>query len=48
LENLKQRDKLRGLAVDETMILKWVLKKWGLRLCSGFIWLKIWPSDWLW
>jgi hypothetical protein len=38
-ENLKLRDQFGHLGEDERIILKWVLKKLGVRVYIGFIWL---------
>jgi hypothetical protein len=40
LENLKERDHLEVQGIDDR-ILKWLLKKWGGRVWTGFIWLMI-------
>jgi hypothetical protein len=38
VDNLKGRDHLEDLAVDGRIILKWILNKWGRRVCTGLIW----------
>jgi hypothetical protein len=38
--NLKGRDNLRDLGVDGRIILKCMLKKKGVRVWAGFIWLR--------
>jgi hypothetical protein len=45
LENLKGRDHLEDLDIDEKIILERILGKWGGRVWTGFIWLKIGTSD---
>jgi hypothetical protein len=39
-ENLKGRDHLGDLGVDERIILEWVLKNWVMRMWTEFIWLR--------
>jgi hypothetical protein len=41
LENLKGRDHLQDLGVDENIILERILGKWGGKVCTGFIWLRL-------
>jgi hypothetical protein len=41
LESLKGRDHWEDLSVDEKIILKWFLGKYGLGVWIGLIWLKI-------
>jgi len=43
--NLKERDNLEDLSVDETVILKWALKEHNGMAWSGFIWLKTGKSS---
>jgi len=43
-ENLKGRDNLKDISVDEMTELKWFLKKQHTRLLIGFIWLRIGTS----
>jgi hypothetical protein len=35
-QNLKGRDHLEDLCVDEKIILKWILNKHGVRVWTGF------------
>jgi hypothetical protein len=44
LENLKGRDHLVDIGVDRRFLLKWILKKQGARMWTGFIWLRIGSS----
>jgi hypothetical protein len=37
---LKGRNHLEDI-IDGMMILQWILKEWGMRLWTGFIWLRI-------
>jgi hypothetical protein len=37
---LSETVKGRGLGLERRLILKWILKKWGLRICTGLNWLK--------
>jgi hypothetical protein len=41
LENIKRRDHLGDLGVDERIIFKWILEKDGVRMWIEFIWLRI-------
>jgi len=41
VENLKGRDHLEDLGIDERIITEWILGKQGKKLWTGFIWLKI-------
>jgi len=41
LENLKGRDHSEDLDVDGRVILQWILQKYGGKLWTGFMWLKI-------
>jgi hypothetical protein len=43
-KNLKGRDHLEDLSIDGSVILKCVLKKYGVRMWTGFIWLRIGSS----
>jgi hypothetical protein len=38
---LKGRDHSEQIEVDEKIILKWILEKYGLRVWTGFVWLRI-------
>jgi hypothetical protein len=38
LENLKGTDILEDLAIDERIILKWILEKQGGKVLTGFKW----------
>jgi hypothetical protein len=37
LENLKEKDHFEDLVIDESRILKWILKENCGRVCTGFI-----------
>lgn len=39
--HLKGIDSFRDVRLDWKIVLKLILKKWGVRMWSGFIWLKI-------
>jgi hypothetical protein len=39
--DVKGRDHLEDLGVDETVILKWILRKYGGKVWIGFIWLRV-------
>jgi hypothetical protein len=39
-KNLMEREYVRDLTVDRRMILKWILKKLGIRAWNRFIWLR--------
>jgi hypothetical protein len=43
-ENPKERERLEGLPADDRIILKWILKKYCVRLWTGFNWLRIGPG----
>jgi hypothetical protein len=43
--NLNGRDHLGDLGVDGKIVFMSSLKKWYMRLCTGFIWLGIRTSD---
>jgi hypothetical protein len=34
-----------NLGIDGAIILEWILGKWGRKVCTGFIWLRIGISD---
>jgi len=38
---MKKRDCLQDLGVDVTIILEWILEKYGGKVWTGFIWLRI-------
>jgi hypothetical protein len=40
LQNLKGRDHFEDLGVDGKKILEWILGKQGVRVLTGFNWLK--------
>jgi hypothetical protein len=44
-ENLKERDNLRGLDVNGSTVLKWILRKQDARVWTGFIRFTIGASD---
>ena len=37
----ESRDRVEGLGENESRILKWITKKWGRRICTGFVWLRL-------
>jgi hypothetical protein len=41
LESLNVRDHLKDAGIDETIILKWILAKWDVRVWTGFTWLSL-------
>jgi hypothetical protein len=41
LGKLKERDDSQGLGVAGKIILEWILGKYGGKLWTGFIWLRI-------
>jgi hypothetical protein len=41
LENLKGRDHLGDTDIDRMMIIKLILKKYGVRVWTGFMWLRL-------
>jgi hypothetical protein len=43
--DIKARDHLEDLDVDGNIILKLILNKYGARVWTGFIWLRIGTSD---
>jgi hypothetical protein len=45
LENMKGRDHVEDRGVDGRIIFEWTLGKWGARVWTGFIWLRIGTSD---
>jgi len=40
-ENLRERDHLEDLGVDNKIILKWIFNKWNGGVWTGLIWLRI-------
>jgi hypothetical protein len=44
-ENQKGRDHFEVLCIDGRIILKWILGKWGEKVWTGFIWLRIGTND---
>jgi hypothetical protein len=46
-ENLKGKDLSEELDVDGRTILKWILKKYCVRMCIGFIWFSIGTGCWI-
>jgi hypothetical protein len=45
--NLKGRDHSEDLGVDERIILEWILGKYGGRVWTECIWLRIETSGWV-
>jgi hypothetical protein len=44
LQNMKGRDHLEDLGVDGKIILEWFLGKYGMKLWTGCIWVRIGTS----
>jgi len=44
LQNLKGRDHLDDLGIDGKATLEWILGKWGEKVQTGYIWLRIGAS----
>jgi hypothetical protein len=44
LENLKGRDNFEDVGVDVKVILEWILGKYGGRVWTGCMWLRIGAS----
>ena len=36
----ERRDRVEGHGEGGRRILKWITKKWGRRMCTGFMWLR--------
>jgi hypothetical protein len=43
--NIKGRDHLEDLCIDERIIFELILNKYGTRVWAGFFWLRIGTSD---
>jgi hypothetical protein len=41
VENLRERDHLGDLRVDERIILRWIFRKWDVGVWTGSSWLVI-------
>jgi len=44
LETLKGRDHLEDIGVDGTIILEWILEKYGAKVWTGYIWISVGTS----
>jgi hypothetical protein len=44
LENLKGKDHSEDIGIDGKVILEWILGKYGRKMWTGFIWLRIGTS----
>jgi hypothetical protein len=42
--NLRERDHWEDPVVDGRIILRWIIRKWDVRLCTGSSWLRIGTS----
>jgi hypothetical protein len=43
-ENRSEEVHLENVSVDGRLLLKWILKKYGVRMETGLIWLRTRPS----
>jgi hypothetical protein len=39
--NVRERDHLENLGVDEKILLRWIFRKWDGRVWIGLIWLRL-------
>jgi len=39
--NRSERDHLKDLGIDRSIIFKWILKVWHGRACAGLIWFRV-------
>ena len=37
----ERRDSVECLGESGSRILKWITKKWGRRMCTGYMWLRV-------
>jgi hypothetical protein len=46
-KNMKERDHSEGIGIYEKIILEWISGKYGAKVWTGIIWLRVWISGWL-
>jgi hypothetical protein len=44
-ENLRERDRLGDTVVDGRIILRWIFRRWDVRVWTGSSWLRIGTGD---
>jgi hypothetical protein len=37
----ERKDKFGDIGADKNIVLKWILRKQDMRICTGFFWLRI-------
>jgi hypothetical protein len=43
-ENVRERDHFEDPGVDARIILRWIFRKWEVRVWTGWSWLRIWTG----
>jgi hypothetical protein len=44
--NLRERDHLEDLGADGVKILRWIFRKWDVRVWTGLSWIRIGTGCW--